>query len=662
MTLYYGGDYNPEQWPESVWDEDIALMRESGVNLVTVGVFSWSMLEPREGEFDFSWFDRVLEKLHAAGIGVDLATATASPPPWLTRAYPDVLPMREDGVRLWPGSRQHYCPSSPDYRRLATRLVERLVARYAHHPAVQLWHVNNEYGCHVSRCYCDTSAAAFRRWLQGKYGSLDALNDAWGTAFWSQRYSTFEEILPPRVAPTFRNPAQLLDFDRFSSGELLECYRMEAAIIRASGTTAPLTTNFLGLTKAIDYWEWADHVDVVSWDSYPDPVAADSHIRAAMAHDLMRSLGGGRPWLLMEQSPSAVSWLDRNAPKAPAQMRALSYQAVARGADGVLFFQWRQAASGAEKFLTGLVPHPGTDTRVWEEVRELGAELAALSGVQGERVAASVAIIFDWESWWSLEQDALPARISYPEEILRWYRSFHERNVVVDFVKPGGDLAGYDLVVAPALFVAGSAVADHLEAYVRDGGTLLVTYQSGVVDETSRLTPGSYLGYLGGMLGVRVEEFAPLGSTSTAIRSSQFGDGTGSIWSEAVRVDDAEVVACFGQGALADSAAITRRALGAGAAWYSATSPDPGTRGTLVEYLLDEVRVAFLPPDASIEVLERGGSRFTINHSDRSRSVEKLVGTVAPSHELAPFEVRITEARSGGAVRLTPLVREPADA
>ncbi|MDQ1513379.1 MAG: beta-galactosidase, partial [Microbacteriaceae bacterium] len=223
MTLYYGGDYNPEQWPEETWDEDLRLMREAGVNLVTIGVFSWSLLEPREGEFDFAWFDRLMDRLHEAGIGVDLATATASPPPWLAHRHPDVLPVTADGVRLSPGSRQHYCPSSPTYRRLATRLVSRLVERYAAHPAVRMWHINNEFGCHVSRCYCDVSAAAFRAWLHARYGSVEQLNRAWGTAFWSQQYSDFDEILPPRTAPTFRNPAQLLDFDRFSSAELLEC-------------------------------------------------------------------------------------------------------------------------------------------------------------------------------------------------------------------------------------------------------------------------------------------------------------------------------------------------------------------------------------------------------------------------------------------------------
>nr|WP_286344520.1 beta-galactosidase [Frondihabitans sucicola] len=345
-----------------------------------------------------------------------MATATASPPPWLALKHPEMLPVTVEGVVLSSGSRQAYCPSSPVYRRYAARLVSAIVARYAAHPALDLWHVNNEYGCHVSHCYCDASAAAFRRWLADRYETVEALNEAWGTAFWSQRYDSFDEILPPRAAPTFRNPTQLLDFDRFSANELLECYRAEVAIIRAS-SDVPVTTNFMGFFKGADYWAWAREVDVVSDDSYPDPADPVSPVYAAMQRDLLRSVGSGRPWLLMEQSPGAVNWRERNAAKAPGQMRAWSYQCVGRGADGILFFQWRQAKAGAEKFHAGMLPHGGTDTRVFREVESLGAELAALSsaGLVGERVEADVAIVFDWDSWWALEQEAAPARLSYVE-------------------------------------------------------------------------------------------------------------------------------------------------------------------------------------------------------------------------------------------------------
>jgi len=269
--LAYGGDYNPEQWPEEVWADDVRLMRQAGVNLVTVGVFAWSWLQPTPGAFEFGWLDRVLDLLHAGGVRVDLATATASPPPWLSHRHPEVLPVLADGVRLWPGGRQHYCPSSPVYREAAARLVEALAERYAAHPALTLWHVGNEFACHVPACWCDVSAAAFREWLRRRYGTIEALNEAWATAFWSQRYADWEEVLPPRRAPTFPNPTQQLDFRRFSSDELLACYELERAVLARRSPDVPVTTNFMSFFQPLDYWRWAEREDVVSNDSYPDP-------------------------------------------------------------------------------------------------------------------------------------------------------------------------------------------------------------------------------------------------------------------------------------------------------------------------------------------------------------------------------------------------------
>ena len=435
--MHYGADYNPEQWPEELWPEDVARMREAGVTMVSLGIFSWARIQPREGEFDFGWLDRVIDLLHGGGIAVDLATATASPPPWASAAYPELLPQDEDGAVYWPGSRQQFAPSSPVYRRLAAELVTAIAERYAQHPAVVMWHVNNEYGCHLNMDYSDAARDAFRRWLADRYGTVDALNVAWGTNFWSQRYQSFDEVFPPRKAPYSLNPGQMLDYRRFTSDMLLECYLMERDLIRAAGATQPITTNFMGPFKPANYAQWAEHLDLVSDDAYPDPNDPESFRAAAFQRDLVRSLKPEVPWILMEQATNALNWRPSNAPKAPGQMAALSAQAIGRGADGILFFQWRQSRAGAEKFHSAMLPHSGTDTRTWREAVALGGQLAALPALPAGARDARVALVFDWENWWAVEASDHPSNVlDYLEVVQRWYRALHRRHVQVDIVPP----------------------------------------------------------------------------------------------------------------------------------------------------------------------------------------------------------------------------------
>jgi beta-galactosidase len=619
--LAYGGDYNPEQWPEAVWEEDVRLMREAGVNLVTVAVFAWSRLETAPGEFDFGWLDRLLDLLHGAGVGVDLATATASPPPWLTRLHPEILPVLADGTRLWPGGRQHYCPSSPAYREGARRLVTALADRYGSHPAVVLWHVNNEYGCHVPACWCDESAAAFREWLRRRYGTLDALNDAWGTAFWSQRYTAWEEVLPPRQAPTFPNPTHVLDFRRFSSDALLECYELERAVLSERSPGIPVTTNFMGFFEPLDYWKWAAREDVVSNDAYPDPHDPDAHVRAAMVDDLMRSLGQGRPWILMEQSPNRVNWRPVNAAKASGQMRLWSYQAIARGADGVLFFQWRQSRAGAEKWHSAMVPHgPVEASPTWHEVVRLGGELRRLDSVRDTRVRAEVAIVLDWESWWALELPSKPsAGVRLLERVEACYEPLFRANVTADFVSPCTDLSGYRLVVVPNLYLAGDDAAANLRSFVEDGGTLVVSFFSGVVDPSDHVRLGGYPGAFRDLLGLRVEDFAPLDAEQrVGLRFADGGLGVARTWSELITPLGAEVVATFEDG----GPAVLRHGAGRGVAWYVGTAPDREAMRSVLQRAWTEAGVgaAAAVPDG-VEAVRRGDLLFLLNHGVESVDV-----------------------------------------
>jgi beta-galactosidase len=647
VTILYGGDYNPEQWPAEVWEEDVRLMREAGVNIVSLGIFSWARLEPAPGQFEFDWLDRVIELLHASGVRLDLATATASPPPWLSHRHPEMLPVQVDGRRLWPGARQHYCPSSPVYREAARALATAMAERYGKHPALAMWHVGNEYGCHVDACYCDVSATHFRRWLSDRYGELEELNRAWGTDFWSQRYSDWEEILPPRQAPTWPNPGQQLDFHRFCSDALLECYEIERAVLAEHSPGIPITTNFMRFFKPLDYWKWAEREDIVSDDVYQDPSDPNASMESAMAADLMRSLGRGRPWLLMEQTTSRVNWRPVNVPKRPGQMRLWSLQAVARGADGVMFFQWRQSRAGAEKFHSGMVgAGPTESSPVWKEVVGLGTELRDLGAVAGSRVRAEVAILHDWESWWALELPSKPsALVKHISQLESYYRCLFDANVTVDFARPGDDLAAYRLVLVPNLYLVSDQAASSLVRYAEAGGTVVMSYFSGIVDERDHIRPGGYAAPFHGMLGLRVEEFSPLAAGAKVNLSYTAGTAaTGSVWSELVTPMGAETVASFDSGDLRGHPAITRNVFGRGTAYYLATRLDGAAMSSLLAEVCRRAGVeATLGAPSGVEAVRRHDGNvsflFLLNHNDTAMEVS-VPSRTAPIR-MGPFGVEV---------------------
>ncbi|MDJ0333610.1 beta-galactosidase [Salinibacterium sp. G-O1] len=625
-ALAYGGDYNPDQWPEEVWVEDARLMREAGVNLVSLPVFSWPRIEKTQGTYDFDWLDRVINLLWEHGIKVDLATATATPPAWLIREHPEILPHNVHGQRLEFGSRQAYCPSSPVFRSHALRLTEAMAVRYAEHPALALWHISNEYGDHVPRCWCPVSGAHFRRWLESRYGDIDGLNEAWGTSCWGQHYLSFDHIEPPRTSMGPINPSQLLDFERFGSDALLELFQSEIDVLRRVTPDIPVTTNFMSLFKELDYWDFAAVEDVVTDDAYPDPGDPLAHVPAALNYGLMRSLKSGQPWLLLEQAPSAVSWRDVNVPKAPGRMRLDSYQAIAHGSDGAMFFQWRQARFGPEKFHSAMLGHRGEKSRTFAETAALGAELKKIDAVRGSRVSARVALVVDWDSWWgSSANDSLPSqRLDWLEQARAWHGALFALGQTVDVVKAGGGFespfARYDVVVVPNLYVVTQEQAEALTSFVEGGGHLVVGPFSGVVDPTEKIHPGGAPGPLRNLLGVEVDEWWPLADGDTGAITLAGSDHEIETWSEWIDVaDSAEVVATYSTGVLDGRAAIVRNASGAGAAWYlSAALRENGLEAVLGQ-ILDAASVDRRQhPNRLLEVVTRVGDdesfTFFLNH------------------------------------------------
>jgi beta-galactosidase len=619
--LPFGGDYNPEQWPRAVWDEDVRLMQEAGVSMVTLGVFAWAWLEPAEGTYAFEDLDAMLDLLHRGGIAVDLATATASPPPWLSRLYPEILPVDQDGRRLWPGSRQTFCPSSPIVRERQLALVEQLAKRYGEHPAVALWHVGNELGCHNAHCYCDVSAAAFRAWLESRYSDLDKLNKAWGTSFWSQRYYDWAEVFPPRRTAAFANPTQQLDFWRFSSDELVGSLVAERDLLRQLTPAVPITTNLmLAHFKAVDGFALGRACDLVSNDHYLRAEDTENEVDLALGADLTRGVARGETWLVMEHSTSAVNWQPRNVAKLPGELRRNSLAHIARGSDGAMFFQWRAAVAGAEKFHSALLPHAGTDSRIWRESVELGRNVAAISEVRGSRVDAAVAIVVDWEAWWACELDAHPSiDLRYLDTVRDIHAALWRKGITADFVHPTDDLAAYRAVFVPSLYLVRHETSEALAAYVMAGGRLVVTYFSGIADEDDHIASGAYPSAFATLLGVRIEEFCPLPEGG---RVSLSDGSSGTVWSERGRTTSATALATFADGPAVGSPALTRVQAGEGKAWYVATRLDADSWDRLVAGVADDAGVGPVVPDAPVgveAVRRRDGDRswlFLLNHGE----------------------------------------------
>ncbi|MCK9795836.1 beta-galactosidase [Isoptericola sp. 4D.3] len=663
VGLSYGGDYNPEQWPREVWDDDVRLMAEAGVNLVTLGVFAWGTIEIADDVRDWSWLDEALDLLHAHGIAVDLATPTAAPPSWLLTAHPEIAPVLADGYREPAGGRNAWCPESAEYRRYALRHVDALARRYGGHPAVRLWHVGNELGGGNARCYCDNSAAGFRRWLRARHGSLEAVNAAWGTAQWGHRYGTWDEIMPPRGRHGAPNPGLYLDFERYSSDALLAHYLAEKEVLERH-SAVPVTTNFMvgAGAQVVDYASWAPHTAVVANDHYTlvgDLPPGDREHDLAFAADRMRGMSPGRPWLLMESSTGGPSWQRRNRAKAPGEIVRHSLGHVARGSDGAMFFQWRASRAGAEQFHSAMVPHAGTRSRVWQEVVELGGHLRALGEVAGTAVErARVAMIVDDAAGWALQHGLMPHReLSYGRELRAWHRALWDRQVLCDVVPPGTDLGGYDAVVVPTLMVVDDDLAARLAAVPARGGTVLVTYLSGVCDANGQVRTGGFPGAFADLLGAWSDEFYPLAEGQVV----GLDDGGGATdWTERVHLDGARAVVRYSSGSLAGGPAVTRRDVGEGSAWYVSAALGADGVGRVVDRLLAGAglpRVLEAAPGLEA-VRRRGDDRsylFLLNHTDDEHKVAAAGYDLLSGAEVGP----LTAVPAGG-VRVLREPRRPA--
>ncbi len=635
--LWHGGDYNPEQWSRDIWDEDMAWMREAGVNAATVGVFSWVSLEPEEGVFTFDWMDELLDLMHANGVHAILATPSAAPPAWMARKYPEILRVGPDRVRRLHGNRVNYNWSSPVYREKTTEMAERLALRYGKHPALALWHVSNEYG---GEDFSEGSRQAFIAWLRRRYeDDLESLNQAYWSRFWGHTYTDWDQIEIP--GPPYSETAihgLTLDWRRFVDWQILDFYLNESAPLRRITPDIPITTNMMGTYETVDPWKWKDHVDVFSWDSYPGftdhPVDTGDWVKVAFTHDIYRSLKN-KPFLLIESTPVSSNWYATMRLKRPGMHKLEAMQAVAHGSEGVMYFQWRQSRGSQEKFHGAVVSHAGgPGTRTFEEVADVGRELQAMPDLVGACQEPEVAIIYDWENAWALRDSCGPilGDKGYFPTCLRHYRGFWEQSIPCAVIDSDQPFNGYRVLVAPMLYMLKPGVAERIEEFVRSGGTFVATYLTGVVDQSDLAFQRDRDWPLQDVLGIFSEELDALFPNEPVPVKADLGEFTAVRFCDVVHLRGAEPLGEYAGEFYAGQPFLTRNGLGNGEAWYIAARTEDGFLARFYAQLAADLKLrrdleAETPE--GVMAIRRGDYRFLINYTDQPQSFEHEGQTIA---------------------------------
>lgn len=608
----YGGDYNPDQWPDDTWSKDIQIFKQANINSATINIFSWGLLEPEEGHYDFSKLDKIVKELSDANFDIVMGTSTAAMPAWMFKKYPDVARVDYQGRRHVFGQRHNFCPNSKNYQILASKLVKKLAERYHDNPHIVVWHGNNEYG---GNCYCKTCQNAFRDWLKNKYKTVAALNKAWNMNVWSHTIYDWDEIVVPNELGDAWGPegsetivaGLSIDYLRFQSESLLRLFKMEKEIIKKYAPDTLVTTNFHSLpNKMIDYQDWAKAQDIISYDSYPT-YDAPKYLPAFL-YDLMRSLKH-QPFMLMESAPSSVNWQPYSPLKRPGQMEATELQAVAHGADTVQFFQLKQAVGGSEKFHSAVIAHSQrTDTRVFHELEDLGKKLKkAGPTILGSKIKAKVGIVFDWNNFWSYEfVDGITQDLNYVDSILDYYRQFYERNIPTDIISVDDDFEKYDLVVAPVLYMVKPGLDKKINTYVKQGGNFVTSYMSGMVNDTDNIYIGGYPGPLKDVTGIWVEESDAVVPGQKMMISMDGKDYETSLMCDLIHPNKVKVLATYASEFYAGTPAITENKYGEGKAWYVGTKLRHQGLTQLFNHIILEANIESLVVNADkLEVTKR---------------------------------------------------------
>ena len=629
--MAHGGDYNPDQWRHipGIWDEDMRLMKKSHSTLMSVGIFSWAALEPEEGQYDFGWLEDILNRLYENGVHVLLATPSGARPAWMAQKYPEVLRVNETMHRNLFGTRQNHCFTSPTYRMFVERINGALAERFGNHPAVVGWHISNEYG---GTCYCPLCQNAFRRFLKDKYGTLENLNHEWWTGFWAKGYTDWSQIEAPVPSGEQAVHGLTLDWKRFTTHQTLDFMKHEIAVVRRFTPDLPVTTNMMGLYDGLDYFRFKDDVDFASYDSYPCWGAGDDAsvaMQYGMIYDLTRNFRDRqKPWLLMESTPSMTNWQQVCKPKRPGMHRLASMQAVAHGSDGVMYFQWRKSRGASEKLHGAVVDHCGHEnTRVFREVTQVGEELIRLDPVRGALTDAKVAVIFDWNNRWAIDEAQGPRKDKrYVEVVQEHYAAIKRYGVDVDVIDMEQDFAPYRLIVAPMLYMVKPGVAERLERFAQAGGTVVFTYWCGMVNENDLCFLGGFPGPLRKLAGVWIEETDALyPGQENAIC---FADGRRyacDYLCDVIHAEGAQVLATYEGDYYAGQPALTENRFGEGRALFVAAHTGEDLLLDLYGRLLDECGLEPERQKPGIQVCRRHKEgrtfRFTMNFLSEPQTV-----------------------------------------
>ncbi len=629
--IIHGGDYNPDQWiktPE-IWDEDMRLMKLAHINSATVSIFSWSLLEPEEGVYNFGWLDEIMDKLHANGISAVLATPSGARPPWLAQKYPEVLRVAENGIRNEFGVRHNHCLTSPIYREKVRNINRMLAERYKNHPALKMWHISNEYS---GECHCELCQQAFRDWLKEYYhNDIEELNDSWWNGFWSHRMNDWSQINSPKDRGENHISAMKLCWNRFISDSHISFYENEIAPLREITPDIPITTNLMRMHQGIDYQKFAKKMDLVSWDNYPHWDKGDNAYQAletAFIHDVFRSMKDGQPFFMMESTPSNVNWHDVNKLPKPGMQELSSIQAIAHGADSVQYFQWRKSRGGHEKFHGAVVDHVGHEnTRVFKGIAHLGEVLEKLSGVVGKECESKVAVVYDWQNSWAITHFCGFNNVNrnYLGECIKWYAPFRKRGISVDIIPMDGDFSKYDTVIAPFLYMLKDGTGERIKSYVKNGGNFVATYLTGFVDKNDMCYLGGFPGDgLMDVFGVWCEETdsLPEGMKNTASFGGKDYDVVHIC--DIIHAKGAKILGEYKSDFYAGMPAVTENSFGKGKAYYAAFRNDADFADDFCKMLIEKNSITAdcdITAENGIEIRKRGNYIFILNFTDCEKKI-----------------------------------------